>query len=59
MLHFSAERSLVNVLPVGLPRWQLPVAIITLKNRTLSPIAQLFIDRARELAKLLGKGMTA
>jgi DNA-binding transcriptional LysR family regulator len=59
MLRFSAERSLVNVLPVELPRWQLPVAIITLKNRTLSPVAQLFIDCARGLAKLLGKGMTA
>jgi DNA-binding transcriptional LysR family regulator len=59
MLRFSAERSLVKVLPVKLPRWRLPVAIITLKNRTLSPVAQLFVDCASELAKLLEKGMTA
>jgi hypothetical protein len=26
-----------------------------LKSRTLSPVVQLFIDRARELAKLLAK----
>jgi hypothetical protein len=30
-----------------------PAGIVTLKNRTLSPIAQLFIETARELAKPL------
>ena len=32
-----------------------PVGIITLKDRTLSPATQLFIDRAREVAKPLAK----
>jgi hypothetical protein len=30
-----------------------PVEIVTLKNRTLSPVARLFIDGAREVAKPL------
>ena len=32
-----------------------PVGIVTLKNRTLSPVAQLFIENAREVAKPLGR----
>jgi hypothetical protein len=34
---------------------RLPNGIATLKNRTLSPVAQLFIDCAREVAKPLAK----
>jgi len=37
----------------GIPR---PTGILTLKNRTLSPIAQRFINCAREVAKPLAKG---
>jgi hypothetical protein len=33
----------------------LPVGIMTLKNRTISPVARLFIDRTRELARPLAK----
>ena len=40
--------------PVDLPV-RSPVGIITLKNRTISPVAQLFIDCAREVAKPLAK----
>jgi len=36
----------------GIPR---PVGIMTVKNRTLSPLARLFIDCAREMAKPLIK----
>ena len=32
-----------------------PIGIVTLKNRTLSPVAKLFIDCAREVAKPLAK----
>jgi DNA-binding transcriptional LysR family regulator len=38
-------------LPIELPNAQLPVGIITLKNRTLSPTAELFIACAREVTK--------
>jgi DNA-binding transcriptional LysR family regulator len=53
VLRFVPKHLLLKVLPVKLPRSKLPIAIVTLKNRTLSPIAQLFIDYARELAKPL------
>ena len=32
-----------------------PVGIVTLKRRTINPVAQLFIDHAREVAKSLAK----
>jgi len=43
----------LKVLPVGLPKKPWPVAIVTLKNRTLSPAADLFIENAREIAGLM------
>jgi DNA-binding transcriptional LysR family regulator len=55
LLQFSAELVSFKVLPVELPVRLAPVGIITLKNRTPSPVAQLFIDHAREIAKPLAK----
>jgi DNA-binding transcriptional LysR family regulator len=55
-LQFGPERTLLKVLPIELPRHRLPVSIITLKNRTLSPVAALFVTCAREVAKPLAKG---
>lgn len=52
-LYFGAERALFKRLPIEVPRWRLPVAIITLRNRTLSPAAELFIACVREVAKPL------
>jgi DNA-binding transcriptional LysR family regulator len=51
MLRFSAERLHLKILPVNLPIQPWPVGIVTLKNRMLSPVAQLFIDCARAVAK--------
>jgi DNA-binding transcriptional LysR family regulator len=45
----------IKVLPIKLQHARAPVGIITLKNRTLSPTARLFIDEAREVAKALGR----
>lgn len=53
VLKFSAARPEIKVLPVQLPVARVPIGIVTLKNRTLSPVAQLFIDSAREVAKSL------
>jgi len=55
VLHYSPERAPICVLPIKLPRWHVPTGIITLKDRTLSPLAQLFIESLRELAKPLAK----
>jgi len=51
VLRFPVKRREIRVLPVELPIARLPIGIVTLKNRTLSPVAQLFIDSAREVAK--------
>jgi len=56
MLHFSAKRLGLKIVPVDLPFKPWPIGIVTLKNRTLSPAAQLFIECAREVAKPLAKG---
>jgi DNA-binding transcriptional LysR family regulator len=45
----------ITVLPVKLQHARAPVGIINLKKRTLSPVAQLFIEHAREVAKPLAK----
>jgi DNA-binding transcriptional LysR family regulator len=55
MLRFSAKRLSLKTLPVDLKVQPWPVGIITLKNRTLNPVAQLFIDRARKVTKPLMK----
>jgi DNA-binding transcriptional LysR family regulator len=53
VLRFSTMRTELKVLPVKQAFARVPVGIVTLKNRTLSPLAQLFIDTAREVAKPL------
>jgi DNA-binding transcriptional LysR family regulator len=53
VLRFGAERQLLSLLPVKLPRWRVPISIITLKSRTLSPTVQLFTACARQVAKAL------
>jgi DNA-binding transcriptional LysR family regulator len=53
MVRFYAEHASIKLLPVELPMTQRSIGIITLRNRTLSPLAQLFIDCARQIAKPL------
>jgi DNA-binding transcriptional LysR family regulator len=55
LLHFYAGRFALKKLPIELPVEPFAVAIVALKNRTISPVAQLFIDCAREVAKPLAK----
>jgi DNA-binding transcriptional LysR family regulator len=50
-----SKRPGIRVLPVKLQYASVPVGIITLKNRMLSPVAQLFIDAARDVAKPLAR----
>src|SRR5882724_3685950 len=54
-LRFLARGSALKVLPVDLPMARRPNGIVTLKDRALSPVAQLMIDSARELAKPMAK----
>jgi DNA-binding transcriptional LysR family regulator len=50
-LKFPAMRPEIRPLPVDLPKARAPSGIVTLKARELSPVARLFIDCAREVAK--------
>lgn len=52
---FLTKRSELRILPVELPTARRPNGIVTLKNRALSPVAKLFMDCAREVAKPLAK----
>jgi hypothetical protein len=50
LLHYNAERWSLCVLPVALGK-PLPVVVVTLKDRTLSPVVELFIAHARAVTK--------
>jgi DNA-binding transcriptional LysR family regulator len=52
---FSGKQMGIRMLPVKLPVQPPPVAIVTLKNRMVSPVTRLFIDCAREVAKPIVK----
>jgi DNA-binding transcriptional LysR family regulator len=54
-LRFPTKLPEIKVLPVKLPMGHMPIGVVTLKNRTISPVAQLFIENAREVAKTLAK----
>ena len=47
VLQFYAERFSLKALPVGLPIEPWPVVILTLKDRTLSPVVQVFLAHLR------------
>jgi DNA-binding transcriptional LysR family regulator len=54
-LKFSAKHTGIRALPIELPSTKQPIGLFTLKNRALSPVAQLFIDCVREVAKPLAR----
>jgi DNA-binding transcriptional LysR family regulator len=47
VLTFYAERFSLKALPVALPNRPWPVAILTLKNRMLNPVVELFLTHLR------------
>ena len=59
VLRFSAERFALRALPIHLPPIDDPIAVVTLKHRTLSPVAQLFVECAREVARPLAKSLAS
>jgi DNA-binding transcriptional LysR family regulator len=58
LLHFYTSRFALRKLPTELPARPFDVAVVTLKNRTISPAAELFIDSAREVAASLGRRLS-
>jgi DNA-binding transcriptional LysR family regulator len=50
---FNAKRVGLKILPVTLPALRTAVGVITVKNRTLSPLAELFVACARDVANAI------
>jgi DNA-binding transcriptional LysR family regulator len=55
VLSLPARHEVLRRVPVELPTTRRQMGILTLKNRTLSPLAHLFIACARDLAKPLAE----
>jgi len=53
VMQFNPSNPVFKVLPIDLPTTRRPIGAITLRTRTLSPVARLFIDCAYEVAKAL------
>lgn len=53
MFVFASKKPVPRTLPVELVTTHRPIGIIALKNRSLTPVAQRFIDCARSVAKPL------
>jgi len=51
VLRFGPKRPEIKVLPVKLPQISRPLGIVTLKNRTISPVVKLFVDCARDITQ--------
>jgi hypothetical protein len=55
VLQFPTKNQVLRGLSIDLPTTFRPLALVTVKNRTLNPVAHLFTDWAREAAKPLAK----
>jgi DNA-binding transcriptional LysR family regulator len=52
-MRINAEQYALKVLPVDLPVRPWALAVVTVKNRTLSQVAQRFIDHVREFTSTM------
>ena len=55
MLKVPGWHPRLKALPIALPNTRAPIGLITLKGRTLTPLAQLFIDNIRHTSKPMGQ----
>ncbi len=53
VMNFYAKRFSLKQLPVDLPARPWPVAVVTLKSRTPSPVVELFIEHLQAFSKSL------
>jgi DNA-binding transcriptional LysR family regulator len=56
LVHFSGKRFGIKALPIELAVPPRPIGIVTLRNRTISTAARMFIQTAREVTRPLAKG---
>jgi DNA-binding transcriptional LysR family regulator len=55
MLRYGDEGYRLKTLPIQLPSRPWPITVVTLKNRTLSPVVGRFIECAREVSKAFAR----
>ena len=55
VVQFNAKRFALKILPVKLPPQGPAIGVVTLKNRTIGPLAKRFIECARRVASPLAK----
>ena len=55
-LAVPGKSPLIRPLPVAMPSTRRPMALITLKKRALSPLAEYFIENLRSIAKPFATG---
>jgi DNA-binding transcriptional LysR family regulator len=53
VLRYNGAASSLILLPVDLPIRFWPVAVVTLKDRTINPVIQTFVDCVRDVSKPL------
>ena len=53
VLRYNAKQWSLKALPIDLGVQPRSIAIVTLKNRTLSPVVQLFVEQVRAVAKTM------
>jgi DNA-binding transcriptional LysR family regulator len=59
VVRLHAERFALKALPIELPDRPWPLAVVTLKNRTLSPVVERFIEHLREFTRPMRAGRPA
>jgi DNA-binding transcriptional LysR family regulator len=55
ILRYTAKQYSLKLLPIDLHIEPWPIAILTLKNRTVGPVVQLFVENLRAVAKALSR----
>ena len=58
-MQFPPRKRLLGILPVDLPQTAKPLALMTLKNRTLNPAVGLLINQLRDTTKRAAKAVRA
>lgn len=55
VLHFMPRSTLLRALPIELPTWEVPNMIVTNRGRTMSPLAETFLETLREVAQSMNR----
>lgn len=59
VLRYNADAWKLKVLPIDLAVGPMPISIFTLKNRILSPVVQVFVREAKQMADAMGTAFSS